>query len=97
MGRPVRRRTVGFESRFQLLMKVLYKVIGLRRKCYGGDVGDVEKCREMSPVNCGPLSEMMCGNPRFETQWGGLLTYLRLDTSTKCLKLFYTSPQPILG
>ncbi len=24
-------------------------------------------------------------------------TYLRLDTSTKCLKLFYTSPQPILG
>ncbi len=24
-------------------------------------------------------------------------TYLRLDTSTKCLKLFYTSPEPILG
>jgi hypothetical protein len=24
-------------------------------------------------------------------------TYLRLDASTKCLKLFYTSPQPILG
>jgi hypothetical protein len=28
---------------------------------------------------------------------GVCLTYLRLDTSTKCLKLFYTSPQPILG
>jgi hypothetical protein len=28
---------------------------------------------------------------------GVCLTYLRLDTSTKCLKLFYTSLQPILG
>jgi hypothetical protein len=29
---------------------------------------------------------------------GGLLDIsIRLDTSTKCLKLFYTSPQPILG
>ncbi len=32
-------------------------------------MGDVEKSREMSPVDCGPLSEMMCGNLRFETQW----------------------------
>ncbi len=30
-------------------------------------------------------------------QAGVCSTYLRLDTSTKCLKLFYTSPQPILG
>jgi hypothetical protein len=28
---------------------------------------------------------------------GDCSTYLRLDTSTKCLKLFYTSQQPILG
>ncbi len=28
---------------------------------------------------------------------GVCATYLWLDTSTKCLKLFYTSPQPFLG
>jgi hypothetical protein len=33
----------------------------------------------------------------FKCSSGVCSTYLQLDTSTKCLRLFYTSPQPTLG
>ncbi len=47
---------------------------------------------------CSSISrEEALGHCRPYTLDGVCSTYLRLDTSTKCLKLLYTSPQPILG
>ncbi len=44
------------------------------------------------------LSSCSCSCLAVMASHGGVCsTYLRLDTSTKCLNLFYTSPQAILG
>ncbi len=50
----------------------------------------------LSHLNCSVPAALSYVLPILSSLSGVCSTYLRLDTSTKCLKLSYTSPQPLL-